>query len=106
MENKYFWFCIFYFHFVEIVDRTLEHNIHLIVYDFNSTDESIPDILTKSRFPYTFMQNKEERRFSKVIGLNRAVSNSIVEGDPIIFILDLQLQLPYFLFDYIRKVSQ
>jgi len=87
--------------FLEIVEATKEKNIHLVLYDFNSTDAGTSDILRGCRFPYTL--HKNHGRFSKVIGLNRAVS-AIEAEDPLIFVLDLQLQLPLFLFDYIRKV--
>ena len=82
---------------------TKERNIHLILYDFGSTDANLEEILHQAKFEHSYMRT--ERTFSKVIGLNRAVS-SIQEKDPIIFVLDLQLQLPLFLFDYIRKVNR
>ena len=83
--------------------KTNEKQIHLILYDFGSTDANLKEILQQATFEHSYMRN--EQRFSKVIGLNRAVT-SIQEKDPIIFVLDLQLQLPLFLFDYIRKVSR
>ena len=94
--------CFFYFFSIEIVDVTKEKNIHLVLYDFNSTDDNVKNILRDCRFAYTYHSN--HGRFSKVIGLNRAVS-AIEAKDPIIFVLDLQLQLPMFLFDYVRKVG-
>ena len=87
---------------LELVQATNEKHIHLIMIDFNSTDAILEDILKNAIFPYTLL--KQSGLFSKVKGLNLAV-NSIKEDDALVFIFDLHLQFPNYLFDYIRKVS-
>ncbi|XP_066932285.1 uncharacterized protein [Clytia hemisphaerica] len=100
VKNQARWVRFMIKHLNDIMAHTNERHIHLILYDFGSTDANLKEILQQATFEHSYMRN--EQKFSKVIGLNRAVS-SIQEEDPIIFILDLQLQLPIFLFDYIRK---
>lgn len=83
-----------------IVKVTGEKQIHLIMVDFNSTDAILENILKEANFPYTLL--KRPGKFCKVRGLNVAVK-SISEEDALMFIMDLHLQIPLFIFDYIRK---
>ncbi|XP_065659547.1 uncharacterized protein LOC100206109 [Hydra vulgaris] len=100
VKNQSRWFKFLVDSLNHIITTTGEKSLHLIVVDYESNDGNVSEILTSTKFPYTLLLKKGN--FSKVKGLNAAVK-SIIEDDALMFVLDLQIQIPLFLFDSIRK---
>ncbi len=85
----------------DLVQRTGDEKLHLIVVDFYSTDVDVEKLLKKSKLSFSFLQMPGN--FSKVRALNKAVE-MIPGDDGIVFVMDLQLQIPDHIFDQSRKV--
>ena len=102
VKNQRRWFQYLIQSIEELIERTNDHNLHLIAVDFHSTDADLKSYLQRSKLNYTLLQM--EGNFSKVKGLNEGV-RQIPRNDSIIFVMDLHLQVPDHLFDQARKVG-
>ena len=70
--------------------------------DFHSQDSDVKKMLQESKLNFTVLQMTGN--FSKVRALNEGVRR-VPDNNSLIFIMDLQLQLPDHIFDQSRKVS-
>ena len=103
VKNQGLWFQYLIQSIEELIKRTNDRNLHLIVVDFHSTDADLKGYLQRSKLNYTFLQMKGN--FSKVKGLNEGVRH-IPTNDSIVFVMDLHLQIPDHIFDQARKVGK
>ena len=86
----------------DLIQRTNDRKLHLIIADFYSQDIDVKKLLERSKLNFTFFNM--EGNFSKVTALNQGVAR-IPDKDSIVFVMDLQLQIPDHIFDQTRKVS-
>ena len=102
VKNQRQWFHYLIDSIEKIIERTKDQHLHLVVVDFHSQDSDVKKILQESKLNYTFLQMTGN--FSKVRALNEGVRR-VPDNNSLIFIMDLQLQLPDHIFDQSRKVS-
>ena len=95
-------------HFIKNVEQiykiTADENLHVIIYDYNSTSIDIESEFKQSSFKnYKILRNPNSK-YSRTYSLNRAAT-AVKDPNAIIFTLDLHLEIPP-LFPYnVRKVS-
>eukprot|EP00795_Rhopilema_esculentum_P015639 gene15639-6923_t len=100
VKNQRQWFQYLIQSLEDLIKRTGDRNLHLVTVDFYSTDGDLQSLLKNSKLNYTFLQLTG--KFSKVVGLNEGVRH-IPRNDSIVFVMDLQLQIPDHIFDQARK---
>eukprot|EP00795_Rhopilema_esculentum_P015640 gene15640-6924_t len=100
VKNQRQWFQYLIKSLEDLIKRTGDRNLHLVTVDFHSTDGDLQSLLKNSKLNYTFLQLTG--KFSKVVGLNEGVRH-IHRNDSIVFIMDLNLQIPDHIFDQARK---
>lgn len=95
-------------HFIKNVERiyqnTLDENLHVIVYDYNSSDINIQAEFQQSSFKNYKILNSPDSSYSRTYSLNRA-AQAVQDPNAIIFTLDLHLEIPVLFPDSVRKVS-
>ena len=94
-------------HFVKNVERIYQtmadENLHVIIYDYNSTNINIESEFQLSAFKnYKILKNPESK-YSRTYSLNRA-AKAVKDPNAIIFTLDLHLEVPPSFPNNVRKV--
>ena len=95
-------------HFIKNVNRlyqsTTDENLHVIIYDYNSTNIDIEAEFQLSGFKnYKILKNPDSK-YSRTYSLNRA-AKAVKDPNAIVFTLDLHLEIPPLFPSNIRKVS-
>lgn len=94
-------------HFIKNMEQlyldTKDENLHLVLYDYNSTDIDIEEELQKSSFKNYKVLKMAEGKYSRTYSLNRA-AEAVSDPHAIIFTLDLHLEIPLSFPNNVRKV--
>ncbi|EDO38812.1 predicted protein, partial [Nematostella vectensis] len=83
------------------IHSSRDQHVSLIVYDYESEDLDIERELSKRSLP-PYKLIKKAGAYSRVQSFNAAI-RTVTDSHTIIFTVDLHLELPYSLFDDIRK---
>ena len=88
----------------KIYQTTADENIHVILYDYNSTNIDIERAFQMSSFKnYKILKNPDSK-YSRTGSLNSA-AKAVTDPSAIVFTLDLHLQIPPTFANNVRKVS-
>ena len=95
-------------HFIKNVERlyqsTGDENLHVIVYDYNSTNIDIEAAFQQSLFKNYKILFNPDSKYSRTYSLNRA-ADAVTDPNAIVFTLDLHLEIPLSFANNVRKVS-
>ena len=94
-------------HFIKNVERILNEtndpNLHVIIYDYNSTDINLEKVLKESSLT-NYMFLRENGEYSRTQSFTEAI-NLVSDPHSIIFMVDLHLDIATPFINNIRKVS-
>ena len=94
-------------HFIKSVERifteTNDTNLHVIIYDYNSSDINLEEVLKQSSL-INYMLIRQSGAYSRTQSFTEAV-NLVSDPQTIIFMVDLHLHIASPLINNIRKVS-
>ena len=83
--------------------KTKDFNFNVVVTEFDGVDINLKEALKRSGIPrYQHVRLRE--KFQKAWGLQLA-ANMVKNPNSIVFVMDLQLDIPYHFLDDVRKVS-
>ena len=95
-------------HFIKNMERiyqeTADENLHVIVYDYDSTDIDIEAAFQQTSFKNYLILKNPDSKYSRTYSLNRA-AESVKDPNAIVFTLDLHLEIPPLFPNSVRKVS-
>ena len=95
-------------HFIKNVEQiyqtTADENLHVILYDYSSTNIDIEGEFQKSSFKNYKIVKHPDSKYSRTGSLNSA-AKAVTDPNAIVFTLDLHLQIPPTFANNVRKVS-
>ena len=102
-NNQGRWILHFFDQMSKMHKKTKDFNFNVVITEFDGIDIDLTEALKKSEIPH-YQHVRLQGHFQKAWGLQLA-ANMVTEPNSILFVMDLQLDIPYHFLDDVRKVS-
>ncbi|XP_046847388.1 beta-1,4-N-acetylgalactosaminyltransferase 3-like isoform X2 [Xenia sp. Carnegie-2017] len=96
------WLWYFIHNVGRIYKETKDENLHVVVYDYDSTDINIEKEFMRSSFENFVILKNPDSMYSRTFSLNRA-AEAVKDPHAIIFTIDLHLEIPPTFANNVRK---